>query len=353
MKDRSLFTTKFIQQQVAVLLDKLWLFPESAKSLQSFGRHYRAAMRFRGAVAGAAFSSSKVLCSMQAVAFSPPKKPALTSSTSYRCFLLRHGETDANAGGLIQGSSDFSRLTKSGKHQATTAAREAFCPLSSCGNKHDTTGATVIDSVYVSPLTRARETWEIVALNANPETLVLPPNETVLRDLREIDLYQWEGRHKDELQTANPESYHAWKVGDPHGFVVSANNPRGEGNTDNNQKQPLLELWARADKVWKEIKEMESCRVKSKIASVSYNHDESLPASCSLLVSHGSLGQALLGSAMGWDATHFRKYEFPNCGLLEIEWEGDMLWQKTVNATRWRWRWPHVSKWRYKNHAMQ
>mmetsp|Transcript_1825 Transcript_1825/g.4989 ORF Transcript_1825/g.4989 Transcript_1825/m.4989 type:complete len:111 (-) Transcript_1825:854-1186(-) len=77
---------------------------------------------------------------------------------------------------------------------------------------------------------------------------------------------------------------------------------------------------------------------------------------CILIVAHGNLGQALLGTAMGWDATYFRLYAFPNCGVAELEWNlSDRLecshqHQKQPSnqrplAHRWRWRWP-----RSKNH---
>ena len=38
-----------------------------------------------------------------------------------RYLLLRHGQTDANAEGRIQGTSDFSRLTALGEAQAAAA----------------------------------------------------------------------------------------------------------------------------------------------------------------------------------------------------------------------------------------
>ena len=66
----------------------------------------------------------------------------------FKVFLLRHGQTDANAGGVIQGSADFSRLTDLGKQQA----KEAYSAISS--NAEDFR----ILSIYCSPLTRARQT---------------------------------------------------------------------------------------------------------------------------------------------------------------------------------------------------
>ena len=228
---------------------------------------------------------------------------------------------------MIQGSSDFSRLTPRGKEQAATAARNAFLLMdSNNNNKHGDQPTTEIKSIFVSPLTRAQETLSILRDNATGETLVLPNSEVVLNNLREIDLYVWEGRDKKELQSKFPDAWQAWKEGDPHNFVVKC----GYGNDDEQDRYPLLELWDRADEVWKDIKEMETH---------SENHS-------SLLVAHGSLGQALLGTAMGWDATHFRKHEFPNCGLVEVQWDiSETSFQDCKFAQRWRWRWPETSTW--------
>jgi hypothetical protein len=39
----------------------------------------------------------------------------------FKVYILRHGQTDANAGGIIQGSADFSSLTELVKQQAEDA----------------------------------------------------------------------------------------------------------------------------------------------------------------------------------------------------------------------------------------
>jgi len=59
-----------------------------------------------------------------------------------------------------------------------------------------------------------------------------------------------------------------------------------------------------------------------------------------LVVCHGSLGQALLCTALGLDATAWRRHPFPNCGMAEIDWPAD-----APRATRWRWRLPEEGCW--------
>jgi broad specificity phosphatase PhoE len=85
--------------------------------------------------------------------------------------LVRHGETDWNAEGRLQGHTDTA-LNDLGRRQARALA-EAL------------TGET-LEAVYASDLARARETAEIVGVQ-----LGLPV--TLHADLREKDWGTWEG----------------------------------------------------------------------------------------------------------------------------------------------------------------
>ena len=57
-----------------------------------------------------------------------------------------------------------------------------------------------------------------------------------------------------------------------------------------------------------------------------------------LVVTHNACGQALLCTALGLDATHFRRFEFPNCGAAEVELSG------VSGEARWRWRLPEEAE---------
>jgi broad specificity phosphatase PhoE len=93
----------------------------------------------------------------------------------------------------------------------------------------------------------------------------IPTAVTVLPNLREIDFYDWQDCDKTILQQAFPDSWKAWKAGDPYGLIVqesssSSNSVQGQNDYDAEQKRPvmmehrpLLELWERADQVWDEI----------------------------------------------------------------------------------------------------
>jgi broad specificity phosphatase PhoE len=284
-----------------------------------------------------------------ALSFSAESVPPNKQQTTYKFYILRHGQTDANAGGVIQGSGDFSRLTELGKAQAAQSL-QAF----------DLDDRIIITSLYCSPLRRAQETlFELRRREAEQNIqrqqrlLLLPPitETTILDNLREIDFYDWQGRDKIELQKKFPDSWKAWNDGDPGGLMVLDtitvdDDDHDDGLLVTQERYPLLELWARADQVWDEIFELEQS------ASLKVNADSPSTTKASLIVAHGSLGQALLGTAMGWDATRFREYEFPNCGIAEIEWNVNNGSATTFTnkesrrplATRWRWKWPVPSK---------
>ena len=237
----------------------------------------------------------------------------------HRYFILRHGETDANASGRIQGSSDISRLTDRGKQQAAHTAVTALDRLYHYNNQ---ASAAVIHQIYVSPLTRAQETLSILRQHATPGRL--PTKETVMGELHEIDLYEWEGKHKTDLQMDDAAAFEAWTKGDAHAFEVSG-------------RKPILETWDRADLIWKKL------RLQQQQHNAQKNNNNN-----TLMVCHGTLGQALLCTAFQWDPTHFRKHEFPNCGLVEILWrpEHDV-------ATGWRWHHPEPTELFYPNRDLE
>jgi broad specificity phosphatase PhoE len=234
------------------------------------------------------------------------------------CFtvcIMRHGQTDANANEIEQGSADFSRLTDLGKEQASNAYQALI--------------GTSITSVYTSPLTRARQTLEQLRKeDASFSQSVLPPSDRILNDLREIDQYDWQGQSYSELQRQFPQSWRAWQKGIPVEMKVLE-------TTTNTVHYPLLEMWERADRVWNEILELEKQK----------NADDTMGRAV-LIVAHGNLGQALLGSAMGWDASRFNDEGsvFGNCGMAEVEFDDLDTCPRKI-ATRWRWRWPVPSAW--------
>jgi len=242
-----------------------------------------------------------------------------TSSMAFKALVLRHGQTDANAALIEQGSADFSRLTSLGRQQATDAYQ-------ALDDKEIS-----ITSIYSSPLTRVRETLQQLRhADAKRSDLLLPPTDLVLNDLREIDLYDWEGKHESEIQTKFPESWKAWRSGDPDKLKVL------DTSNDSScvEHYPLLELWKRADRVWDEIFEHQQ----------QLSVDNEKGERTALIMAHGNLGQALVGTAFGWEATKFNDHQFPNCGMAEIEFQD----YNNRQPKRWRFKNPlPPSEWNY------
>lgn len=108
-----------------------------------------------------------------------------------RLLLVRHGETDWNAAGRIQGCTD-TPLNARGRAQALALAGRL------CGERPQ--------RLYTSPLRRARETAAIVGaeLTLEPETV---------EALREISFGVWEGCSWEEIQRRWPREF-AWCEGD-------------------------------------------------------------------------------------------------------------------------------------------
>jgi broad specificity phosphatase PhoE len=100
--------------------------------------------------------------------------------------LIRHGESEANRDGRMQGSSDHP-LTELGTTQAESLGKW----LASSG--------LTLDALYASPLLRARRTAEIVQEELGVSGLTLDP------DLAEISLGKLEGLTRSEIAARHPE----------------------------------------------------------------------------------------------------------------------------------------------------
>lgn len=109
----------------------------------------------------------------------------------HRLLLVRHGESEWNADGRVQGQGDP--------------------PLSAAGRDQARRAAEVIEGVegpvVASDLRRARQTAEILAEALGGGPVVTEPA------LREIDLGRWSGLTHQEIEALDPEEYAAWRSG--------------------------------------------------------------------------------------------------------------------------------------------
>ncbi len=112
--------------------------------------------------------------------------------------LARHGETEWNALGRLQGHTDI-ELNATGRGQARALALAV--------------GASRIAEVRTSDLARARQTGEIVASALGLAPPLIDP------DLRERRFGVFEGLTRDQCATQHPDAWQAWlaQTGTPPG----------------------------------------------------------------------------------------------------------------------------------------
>ena len=119
---------------------------------------------------------------------------------------VRHGESTYNAEGRLQGQSDRPVLSERGRRQSAAAA-EALA-------------AFPVEAIYSSPLSRARQTAEIIAGRLGLEIRSDPR-------LKEIDVGVFEDRLRSELAAVYPKELARWVSGDAE-FRI----PGGESRRD-------------------------------------------------------------------------------------------------------------------------
>ena len=126
-------------------------------------------------------------------------------------YYIRHGETEWNALGRLQGVQDIP-LNEQGRRQSTHAGYVLGDLL-----KRDGQSASSIDFV-ASPLGRARQTMDLVR-----GVLKLPLSGYAIDDrLREIGYGEWEGSTLTEMAAKDPELFarrqvEKWTVAPPGG----------------------------------------------------------------------------------------------------------------------------------------
>jgi probable phosphoglycerate mutase len=121
--------------------------------------------------------------------FSPPSADAPTT-----LYLVRHGETEHNRRGIVQGGGVDSTLNSAGRAQAQALAQRL--------------ASVSLDSLYASTLQRAKQTADILV---RPHE---PLSRTHLRDLREMNWGVLEGEPPSEERDASMSALKAkWQEG--------------------------------------------------------------------------------------------------------------------------------------------
>jgi probable phosphoglycerate mutase len=195
--------------------------------------------------------------------------------------LIRHGETEWNSDGKIQGSVDVP-LSAAGLRQAAELASR----LRGEGER--------FDLLYSSDLLRAAETARILA----QELEAPPPRFSPL--LRELDCGDWEGRRIEDLKREEPELYERW-LGDP-AFRI----PGGES---------MLDLRGRA-------------------AAFLEEQETGLDgAERVLIVAHGLINRMFLSLLLKLDVHRSRFFSQDNTAINRFTWHGGRVYCDAWNLT--------------------
>lgn len=122
-----------------------------------------------------------------------------------RIFLVRHGQTTANAQQVIQGPRIDSGLSELGQRQASSVA--------------DALARVPLQAVYTSPLTRARQTAEAVvrrhaaAAPGGHEQATASLAVQVVPELYEMDYGRFIGQDYEAIRAEMDQVLDAWRMG--------------------------------------------------------------------------------------------------------------------------------------------
>ncbi|QZZ20326.1 histidine phosphatase family protein [Leptothermofonsia sichuanensis E412] len=219
-----------------------------------------------------------------------PTKPSPT-----RVILVRHGESSFNLERRVQGHWDKSTLTETGK----ISARQVGDALSEMK----------FDAVYSSPLSRAKDTADIIL-----SRLKTPPASPiqVTDSLKEINLVLWEGMLFTEVAAQYPEEYRNWQEAPDRVRMVI---PGDDGQPID--FYPVLALFEQARDFWKEL----------------------LPRHAGqtiLLVAHSGINRALVSTAVGLPPDRYQSIHQSNCGISVLNFSGswdDPVQLESLNLT--------------------
>jgi broad specificity phosphatase PhoE len=131
-------------------------------------------------------------------------------------YYIRHGETEWNAEGKLQGAQDIP-LNDLGRKQAADAGGILAGLFARDGRNQQSL------PFVASPLGRARSTMELVR-----DALKLPPHDYSIDDrLREIGYGHWEGSTLSQMQASDPDVFAArqadkWTVPPPGGETYAS-----------------------------------------------------------------------------------------------------------------------------------
>jgi broad specificity phosphatase PhoE len=192
-------------------------------------------------------------------------------------YLVRHAETIWNLEGKVQGSRD-TQLSIGGLAQTikTVAFLSAFR----------------FDTIFTSPMTRARAIAEPVGINLGFPPIVVP-------ELREIDFGRWEGHTWNEIGVMYPATLAAWELKSPEA--------RPDGG------ESVADVRRRAEKVRSML--------------------ESNSGSLALVVAHGGLNRVLMSVLLDLPLSSYSSFTQPNACISVFEAETSKWQARVIDST--------------------
>ncbi|WP_421655691.1 histidine phosphatase family protein [Leptothermofonsia sp. ETS-13] len=218
-----------------------------------------------------------------------------TQSSPTRVILVRHGESSFNLERRVQGHWDKSTLTEKGQESARQVG--------------DALNEMKFDAVYTSPLSRAKDTAEIILsrLNTPPATPL-----QVSDSLKEINLVLWEGLLFTEVAEKYPEEYRNWQE-TPEKVRMVIDGPDGRSM----DFYPVLALYDQARDFWKDL--------------LPRHVGQTL-----LIVAHSGINRALVSTAVGLPPDRYQSVHQSNCGISVLNFSGgwgDPVQLESLNLT--------------------
>ena len=195
-----------------------------------------------------------------------------------RWLIVRHGQTDWNARGLLQGHTDVP-LNQVGRDQADRLGKRL--------------SAVEIDAAYCSDLARCTQTLE-VALGAREVSV------SFSQQLREQAYGRWEGKSFLEIEAAEPDLY-AEMISGYNTFTP----PEGESFR----------------------------QVEARVTSFAEETRDRHPSGALLIVGHGAALRALIASMVGLPLEMSWRFRLESCSLTILDVGADAAVLELLNDT--------------------
>lgn len=193
-----------------------------------------------------------------------------------RLYLIRHGETAWNAEGRYISHTDL-ELSDSGIEQAQSVAKRL--------------DSVTLDTIFVSPRSRARQTADYLA-----ESYLYKP--VVLKELEELNFGGWEGLTFTDIEARYPGLLETW-INDPSKTQI----PKGES--------------------WRGF----AARVSRGFGRMVAGRDEEAIA----VVTHGGTIRALLIATLGLDPAVFGRITVSHGAVTALDVHGEWVFLRYLN----------------------